>query len=150
MKKRLETVVIAVAALLLAGCAIPSSYEATSRSASEGAVVSGWMQLFPLLKVVVLGVDGHVRRGWDAHSPSPLLVDPGMRVLEIRGEYLGILHTGYANVELTADLQAGHAYQLSIEKDGQLLTFCLKDETIGNSVSECQTKEARIRPFWGG
>lgn len=137
--------------LLLAGCTTCPKYEATARSEAEGAMVTGSLELFPLVKVVVLRVDGKCRLGWDAQRPTPLLVDPGVRVLEVGGEYISMLPVrGAATVTFTVDLVAAHAYQLHIERDGRYLTFWIEDVTTGTTVTDRITKDAGIVPIVGG
>jgi hypothetical protein len=150
MRKQLQLSAVIVWAILLISCAVGPKHEATVRSPNEGALVSGWMQVLPLLKVILVGVDGLGRRGWHARTTEAALIDPGGRILNVHGEYLGLFYVGYADVELKADLQAGQAYQLRIERNGRLLTFWLEDATTHSEVSDRQAKEASIRVIVGG
>ena len=140
-------------AVWLAGCAFEPTYHASANSAEEGATVSGMFQMMPFFKVAIVGVDRYVRRGMDAGLASPMLIDPGIRNLKVRCEYLGfsvLAYKGESSLDLRADLKAGHAYELKGERSERHVTVWLEDAATHQVVSQRVSAEATVAPVLGG
>jgi hypothetical protein len=137
---RLQLLVITALAFVLAGCASTPKYKTTVGSPNKGALVSGSMKSWPLV-VGVKRIDGRRLGFW---QEQPVLVEPGMRVLSVHGEYTGFLFCGYGDTELRAILQAGHSYRVEAERKKRMLTFWIEDAVTHDLVSDRQTTNASL------
>lgn len=154
LRARRRVVVAACALSVLgAGCSAPTRYEATVTSTEQGAVVSGWMQSFPFMKVVIGSVDGLPRLGMDTQMPAPLLIDPGDRTLHVFAVYMTyhwLPMEGYAATDFKVHLEPGHRYALKLSRDDELLTFWIEDEATHAEIAARQTIEAKASVIVGG
>jgi len=143
MWSQLQLSAVLILAVVLAGCATDPQYQAAVRSLDEGAQVSGSMNSYPLV-VKLQRVDGRRLGYWQEQSVKPVLIEPGTRLLTVHGEYVGLPLSGQGDAELKAILQAGHAYQLQVERNGRLLTFWVEDVATHEAVSDRQTTKASV------
>ena len=128
-----------VTLLALSGCA---TYKPTAHSPKEAAEVCGSLELSPqgahtpdLWRVYLVRVDGCRPFFINNHSTEPVLVDPGMHVLTVRAQSSRINLWEHGQVELAADLKAGHAYQLQFAWRPGLMTYWVEDMATHDEVS---------------
>lgn len=139
MRKTLLILVVVMLPMILAGCATPPSYQASIANRSQGAIIRTWSSgTFSFFTFTALEkVDGQRVSIW---SQEGLLVDPGLRVMSVAGTYVGafgVRDTG--RVELTATLEAGHAYVLKAELREKLMTLWIEDQDTHELASERKT-----------
>lgn len=139
MRKTLLILVVVMLPTILAGCATTPSYHASIADRSQGAIIRAWSSgTFAFFTFTALEkVDGQRVSIW---SPERLLVDPGLRVMSVAGTYVGAFGVrDTARVELTATLEAGHAYVLKAELSEKLMTLWIEDQDTRELVSEKKT-----------
>ena len=140
---------VIIPVVVLTGCATGSTsptYKSTVHSATEGAQVRGsrtW-GVFHSTAVIIERVDGCWLSPWNRTPTSLVLVDPGMRSLDVYGEYLHPFLKDVGQVELKAMLRAGHAYQIQFEQKERLMTFWVEDVATHEAVSERQSTNATV------
>jgi hypothetical protein len=123
-------------------------YVPTVLTAEEGARVGGSNKMNIWsgcgTEVGLRRVDGCRMFRWiQSRSDDVFLIDPGARLLTVYGIYSNSLTTGIAeDVDLTAVLQAGHVYQLQLERMEELMTFWVEDVATHEAVSERLSKKA--------
>ena len=127
-------------ALTLTGCA---TYKPTALSPDQAAEIhdtsSQPRNAEPstnLWKVNLMRVDGCRMKYRSQRSTTPILVDPGTRVLTVRAQSPVTKLWDNGLVELTAELQAGHAYQLQYTWRPGLMTYWVEDEATHLQVSD--------------
>jgi hypothetical protein len=106
-------------ALTLTGC---TTYKPTALSPDQAAEIhdssNHARHVEPstnLWKVNLMRVDGCRMKYRSPRNTTPILVDPGTRVLTVRAQSPVTKLWDNGLVELTAELQAGHAYQLQYD-----------------------------------
>jgi len=137
--------------LSLTGCATTSpTYHATATSTNDAAIVSGTMTPLCSRKVALQAVDYVYVGFWQAQSISTILVDPGQRVLSVKGQYIGFFTHGDACADLKANLQAGCAYQIKVDLKKQNMIFWVEDLANHEAVSDRQTNQVSWMINFGG
>lgn len=89
-----------------------------------------------LWRVNLIRVDGCRLKYQSQRSTTPILVDPGTRVLTVRAQSPVTKLWDDGQVQLTAELQAGHAYQLQYSWRPGLMTYWVEDEATHLQVSD--------------
>ncbi len=127
-------------ALTLTGC---TTYQPTVRSPDQAAEIhdsSSQARIAEpstnLWQVNLIRIDGCRMKYRSHRSTSPILVDPGTRVLTVRAQSPVTKLWDNGQVELTAELQAGHAYQLQYTWRPGLMTYWVEDESTHLQVSD--------------
>lgn len=138
-------------AAVSSGCA---TYHAAALSEADGAVVSG--QAWGLLhfeQVLIEKIDGLQSPSfWRLPAWGPALVDPGTRTLTVSGHHFRFRIIGLEDlgrVELNATFQAGHAYQVQLERKKKRMTFWVEDLDTHEAASERVSAKATTRIISG-
>ena len=128
-----------VTLFLLNGCA---TYKSTALLPKAAAEVRGSLELSPqgvhtpdLWRVYLVRVDGRRPFFVNNRSTEPVLIDPGMHVLTVRAQSSRTTLWEHGQVELAADLKAGHAYQLQFAWRPGLMTYWVEDMATHEEVS---------------
>lgn len=132
--------ILVLVALTLTGCA---TYQHTVHSSDQAAEIhdssSQARNAEPstnLWKVNLMRVDGCRLKYRSQRNTTPILVDPGTRVLTVRAQSPVTKLWDNGLVELTAELKAGHAYQLQYTWRPGLMTYWVEDEATHLQVSD--------------
>ncbi len=127
-------------ALTITGCA---TYKPTALSPDQTAEIhdssNHARHVEPstnLWKVNLMRVDGCRMKYRSPRNTTPILVDPGTHVLTVRAQSPVTKLWDNGLVELTAELQAGHAYQLQYTWRPGLMTYWVEDEATHLQVSD--------------
>lgn len=127
-------------ALTITGCA---TYKPTALSPDQTAEIhdssSQPRNAEPstnLWQVNLLRVDGCRMTYRSQRSTTPIWVDPGTRVLTVRAKSPVAKLWDDGQVQLTAELQAGHAYKLQYTWRPGLMTYWVEDEATHLQVSD--------------
>jgi len=145
MKKFIILPGLILACVFLTGCATGPTYKSTVHSANEGAQVSGSTGGMVGLRAV----DGVSLFPGEILTGAKIMVDPGERVLTVRGAYTTLFTDGNVLVELKPMLRAGHAYQLRMARKKSLITLWVEDLATHEPVSERKSANAIVNSHLG-
>jgi len=125
------------------GCATAPQYQSRTSSLVDGAQVRGaskfrWKQWY---KLRLDEVDGRkAKTSWWTDWTKPILIDPGDRVMRVQCQFATDWNHDSVTVDLTASLQAGHAYQLRCGIEDNAVAFWVEDmETHLNAGKQIVT-----------
>jgi len=133
---------------ILIGCVTVPLYQASVTDPAQGAVLRAWSSgktatfgTFIELVDDRLLYDG-LRASDEAQFGTGVLVNPGVRTLNVAATYWGGLINYTGRAKLTATLESGHTYILKAERTGTLITLWLEDQETHEAVSEGITAKA--------
>lgn len=136
---KLLTAVIVFPAIILAGCTSTPNYQAKATTRSDAAIVRGWESdgVISFTYTEIDKVDGLRLSVWSQTGGA--LIDPGLRVLSVAGNYAGGFggierYTGRGELDVT--LKAADSYRIKAERSGARMTLWVEDEETHEVVSE--------------